>query len=112
MKIWHRVTLIVLIGSFPLGVYGLVQSSLLPPAADLKAKPSVDPLKAEAKTLEHAVDIKVREIAEIDTKILVNRGEGLKLAEQRVGVIQDLERIQNRIRPIVEKAKANSPLRR
>lgn len=80
-----------------------------PQKPEEKSKPAIDPVREEAKTLERAVDIKVREIAEIDTKILVNRGEGLKLHEQRVGVIQDLERIQNRIRPIVEQAKANNP---
>lgn len=55
--------------------------------------------------LNEAVEAKIKEVADVEVKILQAQGEVLKHKEQRTALIKDLEHLQAKIKPIIEQAR-------
>lgn len=99
---YKKVVIWGMLASFPAAVYSLQgwQKNESTSVASAETGAPTD-----AKDLERAVDIRLKKIADIDVKILSAKGEVLKLEEQKTGLVRELEKIQERIKPHLRQAR-------
>jgi hypothetical protein len=127
MKIWQRIILVLMIGSFPFALVALKYSARVnhnqpretasakasprstAPAANPVVSPRTDVASStasgfprEIQNLERGIDTKVKEIKDIDVKITETRGEIVKLEEKKGQARKDLESLYNKISDIID----------
>jgi hypothetical protein len=111
MKNLLRVFLILLIGSFPVSAYiflksqSIVEVKTKAPEKEIALKPAAD--------VEELLQLKVKEISELEVKTLSAKDDMLRYQEQKQIVIKTLEDLRQRIGPIIEQARNSdqSPIR-
>ena len=101
MKWVQRIVFGVLIGSFPIAMYLFATNRNK--VAKVEVATQIE--KSDGKLIEHAVNGKIREIADIDVKVLETEAELIRFKELKQSVIKDLEQLRDRITPIIEQSK-------
>jgi hypothetical protein len=121
MKSWQRLSLALMIGSFPAAIFLLNRPTRSKPQETTpsiaETKPQGTPVSAispksnfnsrEVHALDRGIDSKVREMKEIDIKITETRGEIIRLEEKKGSVRKDLEALQARLAPIINSIDSN-----
>ena len=112
MSFWARLTLVMMIGSFPFAIYHFSLSSTSPAK---KKRPTPVATRGDEKPMDLAVaeinrgvDAKAKELREIEVKILQNKGSILKLEEDKRAFVNNLESLQAQISSVIKNARGSS----
>lgn len=95
--------ILILLATFPVAVYSLQSWKSLD--IEMPEWTTAKKVEAERVDLIKVVDTKLKDIADVDVKILSAQGELLQYQDQRQSLIKELEKLQERIKPYVRQAK-------
>lgn len=112
MNVWSRMTLVLMIGSFPFAIYYFSTLSAAPQkkkrAASLTARIEDKSIDIAVSEMNRGVEAKAKELREIEVKILQNKGSILKLEEDRRAYVNNLESIQSQISEVIKSARSRA----
>lgn len=112
MNVWSRMTLVLMIGSFPFAIYHFSTASSAPQkkkrVASLPARLEDKSMDIAVSEMNRGVEAKAKELREIEVKILQNKGSILKLEEDRRAYVNNLESIQSQISEVIKSARSRT----
>jgi hypothetical protein len=110
VAILGRIFLVLIIGTFPIGIYLFTKSSKnnekVKTAEVIQVKPKLDPT-VNLELLNQGIDAKAREIKEINVQILETRGKILQLENEKENRIKVLEDLKVKLSSIIEESEIN-----
>jgi peptidoglycan hydrolase CwlO-like protein len=96
MKLWHKISLALVVSSFPCGLFLLT-------SVNKKSSQLSEPV-SNLKNVEAAILSRASEITGIDLRIATAQSEILRLQDNKKSIIQELQGVQTKLSSVIERA--------